>query len=85
MADRGFPIQEDLLRGAAILIPPPSSGKEQHTRTEVQKTKAVANPRIHVERAIGRIKRYAFLTGTLPITFVPLVDDIFVVSAALSN
>ena len=86
MADRGFPIQEELLlRGATLLIPPPSSGKEQQTRAEVQNTKAVANARIHVERAIGRMKRFALLTGTLPITLVPLVDDIFVVSAALCN
>lgn len=36
MADRGFPIQEDLLiRGAKLLIPPPSSGKDQQTRGEV--------------------------------------------------
>ena len=86
MADRGFPIQEELLlRGATLLNPPPSSGKEQQTRAEVQKTKAVTNARIHVERAIGRMNRFALLTGTLPITLVPLVDDIFVVSAALCN
>jgi hypothetical protein len=86
MADRGFPIQEDLLlHGAKLLIPPPSSGIEQMTRTDVLKTKAVANARIHVERAIGRMKRYSILTGTLPISMVPLIDDIFIVCAGLCN
>ena len=84
MADRGFPIQEDLLlRGAKLLIPPPSSGMDQMIRSQVQKTKAVANARIHVERAIGQMKRYSILTGTLPISLVPLVDD--TVCAALCN
>ena len=41
--------------------------------------------RIHVERAIGRMKRYEILNGTLPINLVPLVDDIATVCAALSN
>lgn len=86
MADRGFPIQEDLLlRGAKLLIPPPSSGITQMIRSEVQKTKAVANARIHVERAIGRMKRYSILTGTLPISLIPLIDDIFTICAALCN
>lgn len=86
MADRGFPIQEELLLcGAKLLIPPPSSGMEQMTRSNVLKTKQVANARIHVERAIGRMKRYSILTGTLQISLVPLVDDIFTVCAALCN
>ena len=86
MADRGFPIQEDLLlHGAKLLIPPPSSGITQMIRSEVQKTKAVANARIHVERAIGRMKRYSILTGTLPISLIPLIDDIFTICAALCN
>ncbi len=46
------------------------------TKSEVLKTKEVANTRIHVERAIGRMKRFSILTGTLSISLVPLVDDI---------
>ena len=86
MADRGFLIHEDLLlRGAHLLIPPPSSGVEQMSRSNVDKTKSVANAHIHVERAIGRMKEFSILKNTLPITLVPLVDDIAVVCAALCN
>ena len=86
MADRGFPIVEDLAeRGASLLIPPPSSGVQQMTRDNVLKTKKVANARIHVERAIGRMKEFSILTNTLPISLVPLIDDIVIVCAALVN
>lgn len=86
LADRGFTIKEDLLiKQAKLEIPPPSKGKEQQSPQEVAKTKRVANARIHVERAIGRMKQFEILKETLPITLVPLVDDIIIVCAALVN
>ena len=86
LADRGFTIKEDLLlRGAKLEIPPSSKGKEQQAPECVAKTKKIANARIHVERAIGRIKWFAILKETLPITLCPLLDDIVIVCAALSN
>lgn len=66
LADRGFPIEEDLiLRGARLYIPPGARGAEQMTREKVHKTKKVANLRIHVERAINRLKWFKILSGTL--------------------
>lgn len=86
MADRGFTIKEDLMmRGATLEIPPPSSGLEQMCRDKVLATKKIANARIHVERAIGRMKVFAILKNTLPITLIPLIDDILVVCASISN
>lgn len=86
MADRGFPIQEALLmRQAKLVAPPGARGSEQMTTENVRKTKQVANLRIHVERAINRIKWFKILSGTLPIKMVPLADDIVTVCAALSN
>ena len=86
LADRGFNIREDLLSKMATLeIPPPSSGLEQMSTADVKKTKRIANARIHVERAIGRIKWFSILQNTLPITMLPLIDDILIVCAALCN
>ncbi len=86
MADRGFPIREDLAKiGATLEIPPPSAGLEQMSQAKVKTTKSIANARIHVERAIGRVKRYTILTNVLPISLVPLIDDIAIVCSALSN
>ena len=86
LADRGFTIKEDLVKKLATLeIPPSSSGLEQMSTCDVKKTKRVANARIHVERAIGRMKLFAILQNTLPVSLVPLIDDIVTVCAALVN
>ena len=55
------------------------------TMSECRKTKDVANLRIHVERAINRIKFYRILKNTLPITMLHQVDDIVKTCAALCN
>ena len=66
MADRGFTIKEDLMvRGATLEIPPPSSGLEQMSKDKAIVTKKIANARIHVERAIGRMKVFSILRKTL--------------------
>ncbi len=62
MADRGFTIADDLLlKRAELLIPPGARGREQMSTADVHKTKVVANLRIHVERAIERLKRNRIL------------------------
>ncbi|KAJ8046215.1 hypothetical protein HOLleu_04826 [Holothuria leucospilota] len=86
LADRGFLLREELLiRQATLEIPPASKGSEQMTKKEAKDTKKVANARIHVERAIGKLKTFAILKETLPISLVPLIDDIILVCAALTN
>ena len=55
MAD--WEIQEDLLlHFCGLVVPPGARVKSQMTKSKVKKTKEVANLRIHVERAISRIK-----------------------------
>ena len=48
------------------------------------KTKKKANLRIHVERAINRIKFFTILKATLPVTMIKH-DDIILTCAALCN
>ena len=68
MADRGFQIKEELmLRFCSLSVPPGARVKSQMTMAECKKTKDIANLRIHVERAINRIKFYHILKRTLPI------------------
>ena len=55
------------------------------TGKDVQETKKIANARIHVERAIGRMKNFAILKTVLPITLLPVADDIIVVCACICN
>lgn len=86
LADRGFTIREDLLfKNAYLEIPPPSAGLQQMARDSVLKTKKVANARIHVERAINRIKWFKFLSSTVPLSMVPLFDDILIICASICN
>ena len=47
-------------------------------------TRKIASLRIHVERAIGRIKQYRILSGIVPLSLVGSIDDIWSVCCALS-
>ena len=86
MADRGFQIKEDLLHYyCSLSIPPGARVKSQMTSGECKTAKEVANLRIHVERAINRLKEFKILKNTLSINMLPLVDDIIRTCASLCN
>ena len=86
MADRGFQIREELMmKFCTLIVPPGARAKSQFTEAEVKKTKEVANLRIHVERAINRIKTFRIIKAVLPITLLHNADDIMLSCAALSN
>lgn len=86
MADRGFKIREDLmLFQATLAIPPSTTGKQQMLGKDVQETSRIANVRIYVEQAIGRLKNFKMLKDELPITCLPLCDDIVIVCCSLCN
>ena len=86
MADRGFKIREDLLAISANLAIPPSSAATMQMRAkDVKETSQIANVRIHVERAIRRIKVFRILKQEMPVSLIPLADNILSVCAALCN
>jgi len=68
LADRGFNIQELLLhKGVKLVIPPFLKTKKQFSNTDDQRTKQVANAKIHVERVIGRMKDFDIMKAELPL------------------
>ena len=84
MADRGFTVQEELLHHYChLVIPSGKRAKSQMTESECLKT--VANLRIHVARAINRIKTFRILKGVLPISMLQHPDDIVRSCAAICN
>ena len=57
MADRGFTIKDMLRdRGAELNLPPFLEGRKVFPADEVSRGHSIAFLRIHVERAIGRMK-----------------------------
>lgn len=86
MADRGFTISEILKDARAELnIPPFMEGRDQLPTSDVQEGRRIASVRIHVERAIGRIKTFAILQGCLPVSLARISNQIVSVCAYLSN
>ena len=86
MADRDFDIGDILSsKGITINIPPFLGGRKQLSGREVEHTRRITALRIHVERAIGRMKQYRLIQGVLPLSLADLANDIVRVCAYLTN
>ena len=67
MADKGFTIHDLLiLYGVRLNMSPFLQSNTQMAASDVFTTKKIARSRVHVERAIGRVKDYRILQGCLP-------------------
>ena len=76
MADRGFDIEEDLIPlGVRLNIPPFLRGKTQLSYRETTETRRIASVRIHVERAMERIKNYHIFDRTIPASLTDLANQ----------
>lgn len=85
MVDRGFDISAIVPAGVTINMPPFLTGRDQMTAVETEETMSIASVRIHLERAIGHIKTYHILDGTLPNTLSPYATQIATVCGFLTN
>ena len=95
LADRGFDIAEDVgLMQASLEIPAFTKGLPQLSPVDIEKTRKLANLRIHIERVIGATRqRFSILSSTLPIQYmkstthddIPVVDKIVRICSALNN
>ncbi|KAK3924242.1 Protein ALP1-like [Frankliniella fusca] len=83
MADKGFPIQ-DILPPRVDLNLPPFKEIPQFTRGQVFETLQIAKSRIHVERAIQRVK-YFHILDKIPHTLFQFATNVFQVCAGLTN
>ncbi|KAK3891895.1 hypothetical protein Pcinc_001169 [Petrolisthes cinctipes] len=91
MVDKGFNIADLALEyGAKLYIPPftrnKSGGKGKTlNQNEIKTTRDIARLRVHVERAIRRIKEFKILSNRIDCKLFPLLDQILVIVAVLSN
>ena len=83
MADKGFLIQDLLPPGVSLNLPP-FLETAQFTPAQAKMTVRIARARIHIERAIRRIKLYAILSR-IPHKHRSIASEIFKVCAMLTN
>lgn len=84
MADRGFLIEDILPPGITMNVPPLLNETGQLTDDEWTRTRRIASVRIHVERAIERIKNYQVLRNVSN-NMHNSINQIFFVCAMLTN
>ena len=91
MVDRGFNIGDLLLQHSAKLHMPSLTRKKEDgtgrtlSASEIVKTMEVASLRVHVERAIERIRNFKILSAQLNNKLWPLLHLILVIAAVFCN
>ncbi|XP_028411611.1 uncharacterized protein LOC114534369 [Dendronephthya gigantea] len=86
MADRGFTIEEELSKiGVQLNIPAFLDGREQLTKGEVKESQSIASVRIHVERAIQRVKKFKQIRNEIPLVLHGSINQIWTVACLLCN
>ncbi|XP_042149486.1 uncharacterized protein LOC121047094 [Ixodes scapularis] len=86
MVDRGFLIDqicEDRL--IKVIRPPFKKQRKQMSRTDALDTQRIASARGYVERVIQRMKIFKILSTKVTWNMVPLLDDIMMIAAGLTN
>ena len=84
IADKGFLIRDILPKGVLLNLPP-FLMNPQFTEQETRYTTQIARARIHVERAIGRIKNFQIFNNDIAHNFRPFLSKIFQVCILLVN
>ena len=77
MADKGFRIEEEVNKlGLVLNMPPLASAATQMKPSHVTLTRKIARHRIHIERAIRRIKNFKILSRRIPISLFGNINEI---------
>ena len=84
LADRGFSIEEELAtQGAVLRIPAFTRRKARMSAKDVDMSRQIVHVRIHVEPAIGQLKKFRILNSVIPNSQVNLTDDIMVIISGI--
>ena len=85
MADKGFTIEDILPLGVSLNIPPFLGMYDQMSAEDVIATQEIASLRIHVERAINKVKNVQIFDGVIPLSLFGVVNQMWSVCAMLCN
>lgn len=84
LADRGFTIMDILPPGVSLALHAFTRGRKELSEHEVTSTRRLANVRIHIERAIRRLKGFKILCNVMS-GRLQSVDEIVSICAGLCN
>ena len=86
MAARGFVIYDEL-KGLGVVFDIPCfvARRDQLAAAEVKESQSIASVRIHIERAIQRVKKFRRLRNEIPLSFHGSVNQIWTVCCMLCN
>lgn len=86
LADRGFTVEEEVASVGGILeIPSFTRGKKQLSSKEVGHSRQIANVRIHIERVIGRMRKFNILNTIIPLSQVDFLNHVMISIGGLVN
>lgn len=87
MVDKGLMIEDEVIEHELTLVRPSffRSEMEQFEEEETIKNTRIASLRVHVERALQRVKIFAVMTDRMEYNLHPYVNEILVVVAAVAN
>jgi len=86
MADKGFTISKELdALGLRLNIPPFLGKRKRLSGADVQDTQVIAHHRIHVERAIGKVRNFHIFDRKLSIKSAGDINQLWTVGCLLSN
>ena len=77
MANRGFGVDILAHKNVRLNVPPRLDGRPRLPEKDVEKTRRIAEVRIHVEHSIGRAGRYDIVNSPIPLTLAPMRSFLF--------
>ncbi|KAH9367042.1 hypothetical protein HPB48_021924 [Haemaphysalis longicornis] len=85
MVDKGFLIQELCDEKHLKLIRPPFLKEPQLSTADAVANQSIARARVHVERAIQRMKAFKILQSRFDLDMLPYIDSIITVIVGVTN
>ncbi|XP_046387292.1 uncharacterized protein LOC124156843 [Ischnura elegans] len=86
MSGKGFMVEEECrVRGIRLIRPPFVGKKKQLSVKEGVMNSEVARARVHVERAIQRLKLFSVFSSRIPWTILSKVNEMLIIACGIVN